>query len=185
MKDYDREALEMICGLCKRLNPQHTGDPDTCDCLDVAFLRKTATKTPSIEANDPAALRVRYAAWESACAWLDTLELSDNSDVWKTLRLQQKENLYAAIFGAKKSEAVFSDGSTDWHNWMRDVAKISPSDSSSIALVWATVVHCKIDSAGRAKTFADKALVEHRIEANVAGQDFSDELYAAVMGEQE
>ena len=34
------EAMLTICTLCKRLNPQHTGDPKTCDCDDIGFLRK-------------------------------------------------------------------------------------------------------------------------------------------------
>jgi len=41
------QALYMICYLCKRLNPQHTGNPDTCDCNDVAFLRKAISKDNS------------------------------------------------------------------------------------------------------------------------------------------
>ena len=40
----------------------------------------------------------------------------------------------------------FRDGSTDWHNWMRDTMKIDPSDSKSIALVWAVISRMKLDA---------------------------------------
>lgn len=45
------EAMLTICKLCKRLNPQHTGDPKTCDCYDIGFLRKALA---AIEAEKPA-----------------------------------------------------------------------------------------------------------------------------------
>ena len=41
-----REAHIMICQLCKRLNPQHTGDPDTCKCADTRFLRAALLAEP-------------------------------------------------------------------------------------------------------------------------------------------
>jgi len=39
LRERLRNALEMICYLCKRLNPQHTGNPETCDCVDIAEFR--------------------------------------------------------------------------------------------------------------------------------------------------
>lgn len=40
---------------------------------------------------------------------------------------------------------TFKDGTTDWHNWMRDTMQIEPSDSKSIALVWAVIGRMKAD----------------------------------------
>lgn len=37
--ETEKEALLIICQLCKRLNPQHPGNPDTCHCNDTQFLR--------------------------------------------------------------------------------------------------------------------------------------------------
>jgi hypothetical protein len=42
---------------------------------------------------------------------------------------------------------TFSNGKTDWHNWMRDTQKIDPSDTASIALVWKVVAQCSIERA--------------------------------------
>jgi hypothetical protein len=40
---------------------------------------------------------------------------------------------------------TFSDGKTDWHNWMRDTMKIDPSDKRTIEIVWACIARCKMD----------------------------------------
>jgi hypothetical protein len=40
-KEALNEAIYTICRLCKRLNPHHTGSPETCDCTDIEYLKKT------------------------------------------------------------------------------------------------------------------------------------------------
>lgn len=37
------------------------------------------------------------------------------------------------------------DGTTDWHNWMRDTMKIDPNDKRTIEIVWACIVRCHSD----------------------------------------
>ena len=39
------------------------------------------------------------------------------------------------------------DGTTDWHNWMRDTMKIDPKDTRTIEIVWACIVRCQLDFA--------------------------------------
>ena len=55
-------------------------------------------------------------------------------------------DIRAAIVG-KEGEMSdrFKDGTTDWHNWMRDTMHIDPSDSKTIALVWAVIGRCKTE----------------------------------------
>ena len=40
---------------------------------------------------------------------------------------------------------TFANGTTDWHNWMRDTMKIDPSDKRTIEIVWSCIVRCQSD----------------------------------------
>jgi len=51
----------------------------------------------------------------------------------------------AQITGGRKMGDTFANGTTDWHNWMRDTMKIDQNDKRTIEIVWACIVRCQSD----------------------------------------
>lgn len=60
-KEALNEAIYTICRLCKRLNPHHTGSPETCDCTDIEYLKKTLAALEEKPAEDALAVVEMWA----------------------------------------------------------------------------------------------------------------------------